>query len=208
MENGQQTTYDAIVEVVIDLLESDGYDGVQLRTVAKQARVSLATIYKFFPTRDELIVEALSRWMSSTVYSGMVDPAPDVSLFDALMSVYRQLFEPWEQNPRMLEAYHRARTGPGGHRLDVQGVAVVSPIALSVLDRADPAYAEDVGVILSHMFYAVVGRFADGQLPITEILPTLERTLVRLTADNADLADPGRRRGPSIRRRRQRSDVR
>ena len=34
-------------------------------------------------------------------------------VYDGLMRGLRYVFEPWERNPRMLEAYHRARTGPG-----------------------------------------------------------------------------------------------
>ena len=37
---------DVIVGVVQELLESGGYDGVQLREVARRARVSLSTIYR------------------------------------------------------------------------------------------------------------------------------------------------------------------
>src|SRR5260370_27771676 len=103
MEDGQRTSSDGtIVEVVIGLLKSRGYDAVQVRTVAKGARVSLTTIYKFFPTRDELIVTALAEWMQRNVYANLVRPAPDASLYDSLMFLYRQLFEPWVRNPRML----------------------------------------------------------------------------------------------------------
>jgi AcrR family transcriptional regulator len=51
-DDRQAHTFDAIVRIVQDLLESKGYDAVQLRVVAKRARVSLTTIYKFFPTRS------------------------------------------------------------------------------------------------------------------------------------------------------------
>ena len=129
MVDRQAQTLDAIVRVVLEILESEGYDAVQLAVVAKRARVSLTTIYKFCPTRDELIVTALSRWMQVNGYSGMADPPPDASLYEGMMWVYRKLFEPWERNPRMLEAYHRAWTGPRGERLDLQGMAAVEPVA-------------------------------------------------------------------------------
>ena len=189
MEAGpQMSTSDTVLDVVTDLLESEGYDAVQVRTVAKQARISLATLYKFFPTRNELVVEALVRWMERNVYSGIVRPAPEASLYDGLLSLYRQLFQPWERNPRMLEAYHRARAGPGGRRLDDQGLAVMEPMSSALLGRVDRAYAEDVGIILTHMFYALISEFADGKLSVTEIVPVLERTLHRLTADNVSAA--------------------
>ena len=183
-----EQTVDAILAVVADLLEAEGYDAVRLRRVAKQARVSLATIYKLFPTRDELIVATLLRWMEANAYAGIGDLAPDASLYDGIMWSLRRVFEPWERSPRMLEAYHRARTGHGGDRLDVQGLAAVMPVVRAVLKPVDPAYARDLDTILRHMAYAVVGRFADGDLAITEIMPVLQRAVFRLTA-NAPMRD-------------------
>ncbi len=43
-------------------------------------------------------------------------------------------------------------------------------------------------LILTNMAYAVRGRFADGDLAVTDILAVLERTVFRLTADNAAAA--------------------
>ena len=44
-------TRDAIVDATIDIIVTDGYDAVSLSEVARRARVSLATIYKLFPTQ-------------------------------------------------------------------------------------------------------------------------------------------------------------
>jgi hypothetical protein len=84
----------------------------------------------------------------------------------------------------MLEAYHRARSSPGGERLDLHGFAIVRPIIEAALSSADPEYLSDVELIHQHVVRAAVGRFADGEIPVTDILPILERTLLRLTMDN------------------------
>ena len=54
---------DRILDTVIEILETDGYEGVQLREVARRSRTSLATIYKRYATREELILAALACWM-------------------------------------------------------------------------------------------------------------------------------------------------
>jgi AcrR family transcriptional regulator len=201
-EDRQARTFDAIARVVQDLLESEGYDAVQLRVVAERARVSLTTIYKFFPTRDDLIITALGQWMEANCYSKLVDAPADASLYEAQMWIYRRLFEPWQRSPRILEAYYRARTGPGGDRLDRQGWAVVAPVLRAPLEKLDPIYAEDVAFILHNMVNGVIERFAIGDLPVTDILPVLERTLFRLSANNEPLAAGKSRRGRRIQRRR------
>ena len=60
---------DQILDIVVEMLDSEGYEAVQLREVARRARVSLATIYKRYPTRDELIVAALDGWMDANRYA-------------------------------------------------------------------------------------------------------------------------------------------
>ncbi|MGY1982201.1 TetR family transcriptional regulator [Nocardia gipuzkoensis] len=178
------STRQVIVGVVLELLESDGYDAVQLREVARRAHVSLTTVYKHFTDRDDLIVTAVERWMARHSYSAMERPPADETLHDGLMRVLRYVFEPWERNPRMLEAYHRARTGAGGHRLDTQGIHALLPIAAALFKGADSSYVEDVALVLSNMTYALIGQFVDRSLEITEILPILERAVHRLTSDN------------------------
>lgn len=184
MRRGSDATAREIIDVVIDLIETQGYDAVQVRTVARSARVSLTTLYKLFGTRDELIVKALERWMDEYAYAALTMPERGESAYDTLVRVARTVFEPWEQHPRMLAAYHRAQTAPGGRELDLHGMAIVRPIAEAALRGADPEYLRDLELVLRHVERTAIARFADGEIPITDILPIMERTLFRLTADN------------------------
>ncbi|MGX7681511.1 TetR family transcriptional regulator [Jatrophihabitans sp. DSM 45814] len=176
-----QNSHDAILDAVVQLIETKGYDAVQLRDIASEAHVSLSTIYKRYGTRDELMVAAIARWMDDNRYAGLKFTQRDEPVFDGLMRVYRTIFEPWERHPRMLHAYHRARSNPGADQLVAQGRSAVEPISHAILGDADPEWMADVGLILWNMVYALMGRFTDGEIAITEILPTLERTLFRLT---------------------------
>lgn len=176
---------DPIIEIVVELLDTRGYEGVQLREVAKRARVSLATIYKRYATRDELIVAALEWWMDANRYANLPSPATGASgesLYADLMAVMRTIFEPWERHPTMLRSYFRARSGPGGERLIQRGVDAVVPIAKSILAQVDPAYAKDLELILTGVIFGFLGRFAQGEIEVTEIVPGVERAVFWLTA--------------------------
>jgi AcrR family transcriptional regulator len=191
---------DTIVGVVLELLESGGPDAVQLREVARRAHVSLTTIYKLFATRDELIIVAMEHWMSAHICAPVPPPAQDESLYDGLMRVFRHVFEPWERSPRMLESFDRARSAPGGQRLDRQAMNTIAPVALALLADGDPTYVDDISMILTNLAYAMVGQFADGTLDATDILPTLERAVYRLTTNNAPAAEATRTRRVRTRR--------
>ncbi len=173
---------DRILDIVVELLETEGYDAVQLREVARRARTSLATIYKRYSTRDELILAALDCWMEENRYSGLTRPHDaDESLYVGLMRVLRTIFEPWERHPAMLKAYFRARTAPGGQKLIRRGFDAVVPAVMEVLGDADPHFIHDIDTIVSSVVYGLLGRFAAGEIAITEILPSLDRTVHMLT---------------------------
>jgi TetR/AcrR family transcriptional regulator, cholesterol catabolism regulator len=179
-----QPRRDRILDIVVELLESEGYDAVQLREVARRARTSLATIYKRYGTRDELILAALECWMAENRYAGLAAQThrADESLYDGLMRVLRTIFEPWEQHPGMLKAYFRARSAPGGQRLLRRGLDAVVPAGMEVLADVDTRLVQDLDNILSSLVYGLLGRFAAEEIEITEILPTLDRAVHRLTS--------------------------
>ncbi len=49
----------AILGAVIELIDEDGYDRLTIQDVADRAGVGLATIYRRWPTKQDLVVEAL-----------------------------------------------------------------------------------------------------------------------------------------------------
>jgi TetR/AcrR family transcriptional regulator, cholesterol catabolism regulator len=184
-EGGGEHQMDPIIGIVVDLLDTEGYEAVQLREVARRARVSLATIYKRYATRDELIVAALEWWMDTNRYAGLAAPttfAADSSVYSNLMDLFRTIFEPWEQHPLMLRSYFRARSGPGGERLIQRGFDAVLPVAKAIVAQLDSEFAQDLELILSGVVFGFLGRFTAGEIEVTEIVPGIERAVFRLTA--------------------------
>ena len=185
-------TRDAIIDATIDIIVSDGYDAVALGEVAKRARVSLATIYKLFPTRrermsrarDEVIVAAVEKWITQNIQADAEAP-PDETVYDGLMRMLRYAFGPWERDPGMLVAYHRVSNGP--HRLRVRSrmFDAIAHVGLQALETRDARYSSDIGTVLELVSDGVIGLCADGHLEVTDALPTLERAVYRLTADNS-----------------------
>jgi TetR/AcrR family transcriptional regulator, cholesterol catabolism regulator len=51
-----------IIEAVIDLIGDVGADAVQMRDVAQRSGVALATVYRYFSSKDHLLAAALEDW--------------------------------------------------------------------------------------------------------------------------------------------------
>jgi TetR/AcrR family transcriptional regulator, cholesterol catabolism regulator len=192
---------DAILDAVVTLLEEYGYDGWQLRDVAALARASFTTIYKYFPSRELLIVAALERWMEENVYRAIEKPSDDLAPFETLREMFHAIFEPWEQHPQMLQVYVQASTAEGGDRLTAQGYEATASME-SVFKRFDRAFASDVLAILTNVVEGLLSRYVMGLIAVTDILTTIERTLYRLEC--AGTSDP-EKDGPQKRPSRSRS---
>jgi TetR/AcrR family transcriptional regulator, cholesterol catabolism regulator len=82
----------------------------------------------------------------------------------------------------MLRSYFRARSGPGGDRLIQRGVDAVVPVVKSIVVQVDSAYARDLELILTGVVDGFLGRFAQGEIDVTEIVPGIERAVFWLTA--------------------------
>jgi AcrR family transcriptional regulator len=177
---------DQIVRTVLEIIESDGPDRVQLREVARRTHVSLSRVYAMFESRDDLIVAAMLTWMSEHAYSRL-DPIQATGAHRRLMHVLRAVFEPWERAPRMLEAFHQARTSPKGSPLIEQGRAALGPSIRLALEDASDSFVTDVETLLTNLLYAVFGRISDGEMTADEVLPMFDRLLTRFTDANIAL---------------------
>lgn len=172
-----------IIAAVLRLLETEGYEAVQVRRVAAEASISLATLYKLFGSRDELIIRSLERWMRDNAYAGLETLPGEGTAYERLSAIVRSVFAPWERQPHMLVAFIRARLGPGGHRLERQGFGEVMPRASAILEELDPELLADVVMILEHVNIAAIERFALGEIAVSEIAPIYERTLRRVLGE-------------------------
>jgi AcrR family transcriptional regulator len=170
---------EAILDAVVTLLEEYGYDGWQLRDVAAEARASFATIYKYFPSREILIVAAVERWMEENIYQTIEKPSDDLPPFETLREMFRAIFEPWEQHPQMLQVYVQASTAEGGERLTTQGYEATASME-SVFKRFDRSFASDLLAILTNVVEGLLSRYVTGLIDVTDVLATIERTLYRL----------------------------
>ena len=176
---------DRILDIVVELLETEGYDAVQLREVARRARTSLATIYKRYSTRDELILAALDSWMDEHRYSGLDHQAPEsgesrLRRHDALCCA------PSSSRGSSIPRCSRRSSARGPHRADRRlfrrGLDITVPAFMQVLADVDDAFVRDLETILSTVIYGLLGRFAAGEIEITDILPSLDRTVYWLTS--------------------------
>ncbi len=173
-----------ILDTVVQILETRGYDAVQLREVARRSQASLTTIYKQYSNRDGLIAAAVQMWMDEHRFAQLSSQShqPDQTLYVGLMGMLRTIFVPWEEHPGMLTAYFRVRATAGGQQLVRHGLDMAVPAFFQVLGDVEEDFIADLDTTISTLVYGLLGRFTAGEIAVTEILPILDRAVFRLTS--------------------------
>ena len=170
-----------ILDVSADLLGATGYDGFQLREVARQARVSMTTIYDAFPSREELVVASLDHWMREHIYAWLPSPLPGEPLRDTLLRLFHQLIIPWRSNPTLLNVMLQAALLPEGRTLWTTGEEIIR--AKDYFTGYPPELVQDIQTVLTYVTHGLVSGLAVGRISGSEVLRIYERTVRRLTSD-------------------------
>jgi AcrR family transcriptional regulator len=99
----QRARRERIVQAAISLLESGEYDAIQMRDVAATAGVALATVYRYFSSKEHLYAAALLDWSRSFAERAdvMLEGGSDEERLRELLRRIVRAFERW---PQMLRA--------------------------------------------------------------------------------------------------------
>jgi AcrR family transcriptional regulator len=203
LERSQEARRERILDATYALAREGGYDAVQLRAVSHRSHVALATIYRYFTSRDHLIAAAMIR----RPLPALVAPPPETGSFDRrvwLKTAYRWLVEPFEQEPKLLEAWVRAsasRTPEVSAMVSARWEAFWGQIA-QIFPADDSALADDVAMILRHVWYSSVTQWVHGVLPVNDIYHQIERTIDRLIPPSTLPLPPVRKPPTATRARR------
>jgi AcrR family transcriptional regulator len=109
-EQHAELTRELILRALAELLQNERPAEFSMADVARRAGVSLRTLYRHFPTREELLAAATD-WVDERIFG-------DVPL-DATVEDVPKLFlhacEQWEEHPRLARAMALSEAGQTAH---------------------------------------------------------------------------------------------
>ena len=162
----------AILRSAADLLLERGLDSVSMDAVAERAGVSKATIYRWWPTKEALALDALyAEWAEASIESPETGSLRGDLLALLLPWVHQLAKRPYA---RIMGAFiTRARSDPGFAAAYVERLMVPRrEVARAVLERArqrgelDPTVEIDVALDL--LYGAIYHRLLHGHAPLTD----------------------------------------
>lgn len=105
---GQMERRARVLSTAAALAEAGGYEAVAMKDVADGSGVALATLYRWFASKDHLLAEVLLDWMSEIGAAIEIDPPDAVTAAERVVAVMQRIADAAGSRPRLAAALTQA----------------------------------------------------------------------------------------------------
>ncbi|WP_436796049.1 TetR family transcriptional regulator [Actinospongicola halichondriae] len=154
-----------VIESALRLAADGGYEAVQMRDVSTAADVALGTIYRYFSSKDHLLVSAMVEWMLE-LETAMTrrPPRGDVTV-DRVLDVLHRALRAVEREPERAAAVVKAQTSDDGAavRASREVTEVLYRIMASAFPEGDDTERQhDIIRVLAHVWFSCLVSWTSG----------------------------------------------
>jgi len=160
----QAARRERVIAAACDLAADGGYDAVQMRDVAAKADVALGTLYRYFPSKDHLLIAALAEQASTLQRRLAQKPPRGGTPADRVVDVLRRATRALEREPQLTAALVTALSSPDPsvaeskqQVYDILGAMITEAVDGESLDQK-----EGVVRVLGHVWFAALVSWVGG----------------------------------------------
>lgn len=170
-----------ILDAAIELAAEGGYDAVQMRAVADRAEVALGTLYRYFPSKDHLLVSAMGRTfieLQRSVQPPTGSSTPEERVYRIVAAVTRYL----AKNRRLSGAMIRALViadADAGREVEAVGDIMVGFIAAASHEPGETPTERDtlIAHTIGKVWLTDVLTLLTRRMTVSQVLEDLEATI-------------------------------
>jgi AcrR family transcriptional regulator len=175
-----------MLEVASRLATEGGFDAVQMRTVAAEADVALGTLYRYFPSKEHLLVSAMLRQIGGLADRLAVRPPRGDAPADRVVDVLRRANNALQRLPNFTLAVVKALSS--GNESVAPAVRQVREAMLAIILGAiggDAISERDalVAEILEEVWLSALVAWISGVEPAPSVVRKLEAATQLLLGD-------------------------
>jgi AcrR family transcriptional regulator len=162
----QAARRDRLREAARELASEGGYAAVTMRSVAERAGVGLATVYRYFSSKDHLIAEVHAAQSQQLIAGLRANPPRGASAADRVAAVFARMFEVTAENLDLSAAGVAAVTSgdPAASAPEYWQSAVIAPYLDAAFGDEDVGDRAALGEILGHLFFSLMVAMTAGHL--------------------------------------------
>lgn len=167
-----------IVDAAVSLAERGGFDGVRLRDVAEASDVALGTLYKYFRSKEDILLFALAERVSRMELALAAAPAEGASPLERCEHLFRRTTLGLTAQPQLARAILRSMASGdpaiavqiAAFRLRITRLIVASlrgePLALASALEAEVQIGTErerqIALVLMNVWYSSLAGWAGG----------------------------------------------
>ena len=175
--DSQLARHERMLDVAARLASEGGFDAVQMRSVAAEADVALGTLYRYFPSKEHLLVSAMLRQIGGLADRLAVRPPRGAEAAERVVDVLRRANGALQRDPNFTLAVVRAlasgdeSVAPAVREVrEAMRAIILGAIGRNDLTERDALVAE----ILEEVWLSVLVAWISGVEPVTEVVRKLE----------------------------------
>jgi len=170
-----------MIAAAVELATAGGYDAVQMRDVAARAEVALGTLYRHYPSKDHLLLAALTEQAEGLRDRIAQRPPDGLDAAARTSDVLRRASRALARRPQLTAALVTALTAPEPDTLEAKhGVEIVlHAIITGAVDGTTLSDTDGVVRTLGYVWLAVLSAWVGGSLDEHEMADDLD-TAARL----------------------------
>jgi AcrR family transcriptional regulator len=170
-----------ILEATLALHSEKGILGTSWQDIARRADVSVGTVYKHFPSLDEL-VPACGELMYAITRPPSLDDAPEIfagagSLEERLDRLVSELFDFYERGAPYIETDFQERQLPAVQEWEAHVRATIAGLAREALQPVEPD-EETVQAVSALLDFSTFKSFKDREIPKEGAAKTINEVLL------------------------------
>lgn len=179
LPRAQRERRQRIVQAANRLLEQHEYDAVQMRDVAEEAGVALATIYRYFSSKEHLYAAALLEWAADYPRGLQRDGGSAQTDEDRMRALMRRAVRAFERRPQMMRAVIvlESSQDPNARALFEQFAARNVAALTAALASTDPDTAAAIVETANSVMVTRLRSWALGRCTIRDVDRSVQRTL-------------------------------
>jgi AcrR family transcriptional regulator len=173
----QQERRRRLIDAAFELGAEGGYDAVQMRDVAATANVALATIYRNFSSKDDLLAAAMTEWTGRLRDRVAHAPPRGANATEQMIDVLGRACNAMQRQPKLSVALVRALSSSDvGVRNSAGDVrASIASMGDPILAHLEPEVRADILAVLGHVWYSSLVGWANGRWEFDHVTSELFR---------------------------------
>jgi AcrR family transcriptional regulator len=178
LSHSQTIRRQKILDVALSMLETRSYDQLQMRDISQSTNLALATVYRYFPSKELLLARVFEQWCEG-YWTRLARAADGRANVDRLIDLASRSVEAYESQPNILVMISALQLSN-----DPAVAAVMEDIRaraerffLAALRGLDPADAAGIVDVVFAVMGAKLAVWVRGAIPIGDVHRAMETTI-------------------------------